>query len=587
MDHPPKRQRISRIKLKERAQAQQVPRNDANAISQESQEPAQSPESKSSEPSKPDLKRKRSRRRSTNDQHHWSRRQAAGSTSTVSADITQVLSSTVLVSIGVDISGHTTSMTTVTLPPAPSSDVTVPGDSTSTPGNSVSTPPVPSAAPSSNPAISTSSSVPSLDSSSPATTAPAGSSTSGPEGFIAATPGFPSLSLVSTNGTLTVLQAASSTHGASIVSIDGMSPNATIFVMTSSHTTKTTHLSSIESSTQSSGSFSSLYSSSTDSFTTTEISTPGPGPYTTIYATSTGAGPAATDKGEIGKNPTNGNPPPTPVVVGGVVGGVAGAAIGLLVVLMLVRWYRGRQQRAGLRALSENDSSTDLQPYGSRPTTQRGHNLFMSAGAPAWMQRLGGHRDDSLEPPQPMQERGFQRVSGRKLPSAFSGGITAEQVNSRDFAQTEGPIVPTFRDSAGSDEAGDEDELGALAVILPPSRSATPARFGLQVSTDSAAALQAYHDDPAIDKETMRPSPARTATVHDVELTNSPISPAEPSSAVVDRLSQSVTPAMTQGNPPSRVVSPTTVSRSGSTSTLRRTGSIYDSARGSKFKEEV
>lgn len=112
-------------------------------------------------------------------------------------------------------------------------------------------------------------------------------------------------------------------------------------------------------------------------------------------------------------------PLPTPQVVGSVVGSLAGAALILAVILLLLRRHKRRRQGA----LQLSDETTDRSPP---PMIQNDSKAYRIPSA--FLNRFSGISRSTVESSTTASgERGFQRVSGRKLPSAFSEGMTSEQ----------------------------------------------------------------------------------------------------------------------------------------------------------------
>lgn len=97
-------------------------------------------------------------------------------------------------------------------------------------------------------------------------------------------------------------------------------------------------------------------------------------------------------------------------------GGIAGVAVICLVALLFFRWYRRKPTTPRL----ENDSSNSGAGTGQRGMVERAGLLPLASAATGILGR-GRQRT----PDEPSGERGFQRISGRKLPSAFSDGLTA------------------------------------------------------------------------------------------------------------------------------------------------------------------
>jgi hypothetical protein len=107
----------------------------------------------------------------------------------------------------------------------------------------------------------------------------------------------------------------------------------------------------------------------------------------------------------------------TPQVVGSVVGSLAGAALILAIILLLLR--RHKRKRGALQLT--NNESTDAFPPMVQDMSR--NNRIPSA----FLNRFSGMSRSTVETSTSAGERSFQRVSGRKLPSAFSEGMTSEQ----------------------------------------------------------------------------------------------------------------------------------------------------------------
>jgi hypothetical protein len=117
--------------------------------------------------------------------------------------------------------------------------------------------------------------------------------------------------------------------------------------------------------------------------------------------------------------------PPAGTIAGGVVGGAAGLAVVVLIAMLAVRWYR-RNGQMGHRALpagSSNAYDADGVHGGDEP---RGPGMAERAGTmPFAVAGLMRNQSQSAHTSSEPSERGFTRVSGRKLPSAFSGGMSS------------------------------------------------------------------------------------------------------------------------------------------------------------------
>lgn len=235
---------------------------------------------------------------------------------------------------------------------------------------------------------------------------------------------------------------------------------------------------------------------------------------------------------------SNNNTPPASVLAGGVVGGVAGLAALLLVAMLFLRWYR---RRNSMQALPESAA------FSPDPSTSRTPGMAERAGLTPLVgavPALFRHQRQQAEP-QPA-ERGFTRVSGRKLPSAFSEGMSSPPPNmpltgheSRNLSSTS-----FYRDSDGF--------YGGPGPGSPTSP---------ELATDAEK-----------EKMMMSPGPARTPTVH----------PGGPY-----LLSPGATPPMSPpgfgyapGSPPGTAGNIGNIGRG-------ETPTSFDGSRGSKFTEEV
>jgi hypothetical protein len=112
-------------------------------------------------------------------------------------------------------------------------------------------------------------------------------------------------------------------------------------------------------------------------------------------------------------------------VIGGVVGSVAGVAIFALLVMMLLRYKR----KGGMSWLSGGHGSSGTRSITSGPSgsTGGGSSAAMaegsaSAGVAAALASLVGKRRAPEAVASGSGERGFYRVSGRKLPSVLTAG---------------------------------------------------------------------------------------------------------------------------------------------------------------------
>ncbi|KZM23460.1 uncharacterized protein EKO05_0003298 [Ascochyta rabiei] len=172
----------------------------------------------------------------------------------------------------------------------------------------------------------------------------------------------------------------------------------------------------------------------------------------------------------------------TPQVVGSVVGSLAGAALILAIILILLRRHKRRQNGGALQL------ADDRRPHQEQAMRQ------VQAPAPAraslvpsaFLNRFSGLSRSTAETSSPT-ERSFQRVSGRKLPSAFSEGMTSDQfsrggtMSGSSFYQDEhgtyggpGALNKEYGGDLGKEIGGAAFAGGAGTMNLRPSPARTP-----------------------------------------------------------------------------------------------------------------
>ncbi|KAM0719885.1 hypothetical protein Q7P37_004020 [Cladosporium fusiforme] len=197
---------------------------------------------------------------------------------------------------------------------------------------------------------------------------------------------------------------------------------------------------------------------------------------------------------------------PAGTIAGGVVGGAAGLALIVLIILLFLRRYKKRAQ-VGHSALPANSAGVapepDAGPSSGGPGMAERAGLMPFAGAvPALFrnqsrsQHSGTGTDGS--------ERGFQRVSGRKLPSAFSEGMQSPP----HPVSSPPPTMPLV-----SDDSHAERNLSSQSFY----RDST----GFYGGDGSSTSPNPFSDTnaplargEAAEQLTMSPGPQRRPTVH-------------------------------------------------------------------------
>lgn len=205
---------------------------------------------------------------------------------------------------------------------------------------------------------------------------------------------------------------------------------------------------------------------------------------------------------------------PPGTIAGGVVGGAAGLALVVLIILLFLRRYKKRAQ-VGHSALPANSRGVapepDAGPSSGGPGMAERAGLMPFAGAvPALFrnhsrsQHSGAGSDSG--------ERGFQRVSGRKLPSAFSEGMTSVPNPIRSPPPTMPLVSPEDDDTNRnlSSQSFYRDSTGFYGGDGSPNTSPDPfADNNAPPGGEDSAAAAA-----AAEKLTMSPGPQRRPTVH-------------------------------------------------------------------------
>ncbi|KAF2721670.1 hypothetical protein K431DRAFT_65946 [Polychaeton citri CBS 116435] len=253
------------------------------------------------------------------------------------------------------------------------------------------------------------------------------------------------------------------------------------------------------------------------------------------------------------------NSPPASTVAGGVVGGVAGLAFIVLLAMLLLRWYRRKGTHEALKgvgsasAIGSVDDDQPRGPSGPGMAERAGLMPIMSA-VPGMFRHQNRSTEASTSEP---SERGFTRVSGRKLPSAFSEGMTGPTQHLPI------PIPYSEMGNASTANFGESDPFVDHPGPYSDARYGAVGAAGMvPVSTHEGEQLQ------------MSPGPARKPTVHH----GGPYNVTPSSSTMAASPSHSLAPGSDGfGSPPN---STTAFLRS------ETPASLVDS-RGSRFMEEV
>lgn len=180
-----------------------------------------------------------------------------------------------------------------------------------------------------------------------------------------------------------------------------------------------------------------------------------------------------------------------------------------------MQWHRNRTRRLAYSG-AHGDSVADLRGETAHGgMSQRGN--FIPATAIGFMNRISHRGNRSSTAAQP-QERGFQKVAGRKLPSQFN-------------TYNEGPTAVTFRNGRASEDnrsltyyrdGQPSHEAQIPAGGFPPFR---PEQRGPRLGEPGPSDY--FERDQQ--RETLMPSPARTPVVRSTDMFDFSTHPNAPS----------------------------------------------------------
>ncbi|EGE86180.1 hypothetical protein BDDG_09125 [Blastomyces dermatitidis ATCC 18188] len=220
---------------------------------------------------------------------------------------------------------------------------------------------------------------------------------------------------------------------------------------------------------------------------------------------------------------------PTSKVVGGVVGGVAGIVLLIAVALLLLRnWKRKTDPSGGLTAEDQGTAAilhTGVEGLMSERSVSGGSTLGAAALFSKW--RNSHQSTRSFEPP-PSSERGFQKVSGRKITSVLESGGDGYD----DPFGVNGEKLYYETTSAAGAVAKETGSRTTSSHFIPPSSSSfqpRPTLSRIRISRSASPIAQALHTPPlgrppsqesdSSAHVVFRPSPARTPLTSSADVT--------------------------------------------------------------------
>ncbi len=173
-------------------------------------------------------------------------------------------------------------------------------------------------------------------------------------------------------------------------------------------------------------------------------------------ASNTGTAPSSTSTSGPGSS-GGGLTPQGKDLVGGIVGGVAGLVLIIAALLFLLRW---RRRQTGQRRIISPPLPQDRGAAGGETMTQRSSNVPI-AGAGFFGRLRPSSSNTAGTTDTAPSERGFQKISGRKLPSPY---------DNRAMSSGAPPAIPTGASAASPQAvAPGQGPYTGLAPALRPS----------------------------------------------------------------------------------------------------------------------
>lgn len=271
---------------------------------------------------------------------------------------------------------------------------------------------------------------------------------------------------------------------------------------------------------------SSLYTTTTTVFSSSSNSETSTAPGSTATFGVFGGGAVGEDSAEPSEtdtaNDADDTTPETSTIVGSVVGSIAGIALLAILVMLALRWKKrnggritlGDDVARGARALPNADGPEGDSGAGAGAgagMTQR--SLPFGASALASLAAKRTSTQAPAAPPAESSERGFYRVSGRKLPSVLQAGgdgftdPTANPFGNQNRVSTMSDESVAYRDSqAFFSQPGPEAGAGRLALGSPmrpvsgvPIMRSGPAKTPVTESNPFADPLPDLQKPPSLD----------------------------------------------------------------------------------------
>ncbi len=234
----------------------------------------------------------------------------------------------------------------------------------------------------------------------------------------------------------------------------------------------------------------------------------------------------------------------SPALIGGVVGGVAGLALLLLAILVLLKLRKQRrraerealeseQQQQQQRALPSGGMAAPVIPAAAAAAADN-RSSRSSLPLPGFINRMRPMSQQTASTETGSSERGFYKVSGRKIaPALGSGGDGYQGTTLSETSFTRGgddggrlsPHPQTHPGSSGRGSAGGRP-VSAASPPLPPPGSPLGPSGSLGSLAPGPGGAESGGDVMVV----MRPSPARTPVTSPGPFGRFPSPPSGPSS---------------------------------------------------------
>ncbi|KAJ5341138.1 hypothetical protein N7541_010262 [Penicillium brevicompactum] len=247
----------------------------------------------------------------------------------------------------------------------------------------------------------------------------------------------------------------------------------------------------------------------------------------TPTATSTTSAPSTSETQASGSNSSSNSD--TPKIVGGVVGSVAGLALLIFLLFYFLRRRGFLMGKKGHTAISDDAAAGAgagalAAGLGTREITERPNNenrftasYFAPAFMKRWRQSTATMRTDSTVD-STSSERGFQKISGRKLPpvlthggDGFGGGLDGDSPTVPGFAPTSpapGPVgSPTYAAPPPASPYGmplDSNVTREIQEHIPPSRPG-PAHVPIPNTVNAAHSITITPAHPLVQPQSAVP----------------------------------------------------------------------------------